>query len=91
MEQAIADSSMTRTEIYERAIERYKLAHPKRSAVDEIASLLFVSTKQIYAVMSGDRYFTLEQEERFWVVCNYPEGLLEKQELLFPWTIKRKR
>ncbi len=79
--------TMTRTEIYDKAIERWTKAHPNRKAAAEIAQLLFVSEKQIYAILRGERYFTLEQEERFFVVCNFPEGLILKQEMLFSWTI----
>jgi hypothetical protein len=75
---------MTRQDIYKKAIENYSRSFPQFKAVYTISSLIFVSPKKLYSILEGERNFSLEEEENFFRVCMFPEGLVLKQRLIFP-------
>ena len=73
-----------RTQIYSEAIERYESFNSRTNPVKDIAQRLFISHQQLYAVLSGERYFTLQQEEQFFLICNFPEAYKRKAQMCFP-------
>jgi hypothetical protein len=75
---------MTRTEIYHEAVENFRKEFPQLKAVDTIASRIFISPSKLYAVLEGERSFTLEEEEHFFSVCEFPQGFDMKREFVFP-------
>lgn len=74
----------TRGEIYRRAVDRFESLRPECKAVDTIGSIAFIHPKKIERACRDEATFTVEEEERFFLTCGFPEGFSMKMQLLFP-------
>lgn len=72
-----------RHEIYRRAVARLQQRHPEYDAASYLASRLNKSVKAIYSYLCGDAIPSVMDEEQLLLICEYPEGFLEKQVFVF--------
>ena len=74
---------LTREDIYRASIEHYRGMYPKLDAYEIIASRLSMTPKSLYAKVSGERHFTVLEEEQFFSMCNFPDGFDMKRDFVF--------
>jgi hypothetical protein len=74
----------SRAEIYDAAVENFCTAFPQFKPYEYLASAMGMSTSALrQKVADDDRRFTVQEEETFFRLCNFPQGFVMKQALVF--------